>query len=196
VSQTGPTTPEPPAGATPEPTGRPGRHERSTGGLIGALIVTVAVVVAFVVFRSVFRDDVGVSPEPVDLDDAVAGARDAGIEPVHPDPLPAGWSATSVEVTPGTDSVWAIGLLTPEGDFVGLRQEEEAASSLLSEHVDEDAREIGPVDVEADVGGDWTAYDDAGGDTGFVTEVGEETLLVYGSAPSGEIQGFLSLLRQ
>lgn len=182
--------------APAEPTGTPARHQRSTAGLIGALLVTVLVIVAFVAFRGVFRTDVDTTPVTVDLEEAVAGARDAGLRPVHPERLPEGWKATSVEVRPTPDAVWSVGMLTTGGDYVGIRQADESASALLTEHVDEDVRERGPVEVSSPVASEWTAYDDEGGDVGYVTDLGEGTVLVYGSAPAAEVEGFLTLLQR
>lgn len=176
-------------------TGKPGRYQRSTGGLLGALIVTVAVIIAFLAFRSFFRDQPEVTPEPVDYQAAVAHAQDEGYRPVHPRELPAGWAATSVTSEAGDDSLsWGLGVLTAEGDFVGVRQEDTSADSLLEEHVDEDVSEEGTVTLPGSVARDWATYADDGGDLGYVAEVGEETVLVYGSAPAAELEAFLGLL--
>ena len=44
-----------PTGAATGP-GKPGRYSRSTGGLLGAMIVTVVVVLGWVGFRAVTTD--------------------------------------------------------------------------------------------------------------------------------------------
>jgi len=179
---------------TSNQTGRPGRYQRSTGGLLGALIVTVAVIVAFVAFRSFFRDQPEVTPEPVDHRAAVERAQEAGHHPVHPRELPAGWVVTSVASEPGDSLSWSLGMLTGEEDFVGLRQEDTSPETLLEEHVDEDVSEEGTVTVDGSVARDWTTYADDGGDHGYVAEVDGETVLVYGSAPPAELEAFLGLL--
>lgn len=185
----------------PQPPGRPGRYQRSFGGLVGAMVVTVAFVIAFVVFRSVFRDDVEVRPDPVDVAAAVEGARRTGLDPVHPRELPEGWTATSVDITPDPEPVWALGMLTDDERFVGLRQQDTSASSLLADYVDADPREVGEVRVPGSVAPTWTAYDDEGGDHAFVAEVDtsggeEQTVIVYGSAPAEELEALLADLTQ
>ena len=34
----------------------------------------------------------------------------------------------------------------------------------------------------------WTTWTDEGGDTGYAAEVGDETVLVYGSAPAEDLK--------
>lgn len=174
--------------------GKPGRYQRSTGGLVGAMIVTVAVVVAFVAFRAFFRDQPEVRPEPVDYLAAVAHAQDQGLRPVHPRELPAGWVATSVTSTAGDTPSWSLGLLTDEGDFVGVQQEDTSVDSLLETHVDEEVSEEGTVATPGSVAREWAAYADEGGDHAYAAELGRQTVLVYGSAPAEDLEEFLGLL--
>jgi hypothetical protein len=179
---------------TSNQTGRAGRYQRSTGGLVGAMIISVAVIVAFVAFRAFFRDQPEVTPEPVDYLAAVAQAQDQGQRPVHPRELPAGWVATSATTTAGGSLSWSLGLLTAEGDFVGVRQEDASPGSLLATHVNEDVSDEGTVSTTSSVAREWAAYADDGGDHAYVAEVGGQTVLVYGSAPAAEIETFLGLL--
>lgn len=174
--------------------GKPGRYQRSTGGLVGAMIVTVTVVVAFVAFRAVFRDQPEVTPDPVDYLAAVAHAQDQGLRPVHPRELPGGWVATSVASTAGDPPSWSLGLLTDEGDFVGVRQEDASVESLLETHVDEDVSDAGTVVTPGSVAREWAAYADEGGDHAYAAELGSQTVLVYGSAPAEDVEDFLALL--
>jgi len=176
---------------------KPGRYQRSTGGLIGALIVTALAVLAFVVFRGAFRGDAEVEVEPVDYAEAAAGAREAGVEVVAPRELPAGWTATSVDFGQGRAPYWGMGVLTDDGKFVGLRQREESVDDLVEEYVDEEAQEQEPTTIDNDLGvSEWLTFTDDGGDTGYAAELGEQTLLVYGSAPEGDLAAMISLLER
>ncbi|MCR6030556.1 DUF4245 family protein [Nocardioides sp. zg-579] len=176
-------------------TGTPGRYQRTTNGLIGSIIVVVLFVIGIVIFRSIFRSELEVEPEPVDYLDAVAAAQSAGREPAYPPALPAGWVATNVEVSPaGQRPQFFLAVLTDEGRFIGLRQEEDSLDDLLEEHVDERTDEEAPAEVDSGGARTWEGFSDDGGDRAYATELGEETVLVYGSAPEEDMEVFLGLL--
>jgi hypothetical protein len=175
-------------------TGAPGRYQRSTNGLVASVVVVVVLVVGFVVVRSLFSRDVEVEPEPVAYLEAVGAAQAAGFEVAYPPALPSGWVATSVELAPaGQEPAFGLGVLTDEGRFIGLRQEDDSVEDLLAELVDEDTSEVAPVSVGGLVE-TWAGYADEGGDTAYAAELGEDTLLVYGSAPDEDLRTMLSLL--
>lgn len=175
-------------------TGGTARYQRSMAGMIGAMLVTVGVIAVFLVFRALTREQVEVEPQPVDYLDAVSQLQDVGQRPVHPERLPAGWMATSVDVERGDDPAWGMGVLTEDGRFVGLRQEEESVGDLLDVLVDEEAREDGAIEVPDSFTTRWTTYVDDGGDHAYAADVGEETVLVYGSASVDDLEEFLGLL--
>src|SRR3954451_21888401 len=77
---------------------RPGatRYQRTSGGLIGAMIVTVLFVVGFVALRGFVRDNDSTPVRTVDYQTWVKSGRADGKLAVYvPDPLPKGWAATS-----------------------------------------------------------------------------------------------------
>lgn len=157
-------------------------------GMVGALLVTVLFVVAFVAFRALTRDEVAVEREPIDYLPVVERAAQSGDEVVHPPDLPEGWIATSVDYTGGDRPVWGLGILTDEGAFAGLRQEDTNVDDLVETYVDEDAVQGEPVDIDGALGGTWQSWSDEGGDHAYSTTVGDETVLVYGSAPAAELR--------
>lgn len=174
--------------------GTPGRYQRSANGLVGAMLVLVLAVVGFVVFRSVFTRDLEVEPEPIDYLAAVEAAQSAGHEVAYPPALPAGWIATNVDLSPaGQEPRWFLALLTDDGRFVGVRQEDDSVEDLLEEHVDGDTEETEPLRA-GDLVEEWEGYADDGGDRAYVAELGEETLLVYGSAPVEDLRTLMGLL--
>ena len=181
-----------------QPVGRPGRYQRSTNGLVGALLVTVLAVTAYAVSRGLNRQELEVRPEPVEYLSVVEGLQEAGRQVVYPPTLPEGWIATSVDVRRGDRPAWAMGMLTDEGRFVGLRQVDEDTDDLLAEHVDERTTEAEALRVEGGVVPEWEGYADEGGDHAYVgevtSEVGEETVLVYGSAPVADLEALIGLL--
>lgn len=186
------------AGAPAEPTGKPGRYQRSFGGLIGSMIVLVVAVLAVVVFREVFRDTPEVEPEAVEYLPLVGALQEAGRQVAYPADLPDGWMVTTVETLPGERPTWRLGLLTDDGRFLGLVQQDEDVDDLVAEHIDEEAVEDGEVELDSAVGTSWAAFSDEGGDHGFATsltsDLGEETLLVYGSAPVDDQETLVGLL--
>jgi hypothetical protein len=176
--------------------GRPSRYTRSFGGMTGALIVTVLVVIAFVTWRGLFRTDTDDTPVAVDWQESIELADQAGLEVVRPRELPEGWTATSVDLFAGDDPRWGLGVLTDDGDFVGIRQQDTSVDALVELYVDEKAEAGDDATVPSDVTDTWQTWTDDGGDHGFSTEVGDEAVLVYGSAPVDDIETYLGLLTQ
>ncbi|WP_157829644.1 DUF4245 domain-containing protein [Nocardioides alpinus] len=174
---------------------RPSRYTRSFSGMIGALIVTVLFVLAFVAWRGLFRTDVDNTPVAVDWQESVELAEQVGLQVVHPRELPAGWTATSVDPYFGSDDPrWGLGVLTEDGDFIGIRQEDSSADDLAERYVDEKAEAGEDATVPSEVTDTWQTYSDDGGDHGYATELGDEAVLVYGSAPVEDIEAYLGLL--
>lgn len=177
---------------------RPGRYPRTTGGLIGSMIVLVVAVLAIVLFREVFRDTPEVEPQAVEYLPVVASLQEAGREVAYPPTLPEGWIVTSVTYDRGERPGWALGILTDDQKFVGLRQQDEDVDDLVAEHVDEAATEGDPVSIEGALAPEWSSYTDDGGDHGYAatitTDLGEESLLVYGSASAADLETLVGLL--
>lgn len=174
---------------------KPGRYTRSFSGMIGALIVTVLVVLAFVAWRGLFRTDVDNTPVAVDWQESVELAQQADLAVVHPRELPAGWIATSVDPSfAGDEPRWGMGVLTDEGAFIGIRQQDTSVDDLVELYVDEDAESGGDARVASEVTGTWQTWSDEGGDRGYSTELDDDAVLVYGSAPVEDIEAYLGLL--
>lgn len=170
------------------------RYPRTFGGLVASMIVLVAAVLAFVGIREVFRDQPHITPEPVDYLETVGAAQQAGIPVVYPESLPEGWMATEVRLTPGDRMVWGLPMLTDDEKFVGIQQEDADLTTLLDTYVDTDARQGANVSIDSAVAQTWSSWTDEGGDHAFAAEVGETTLLVYGSAPVSDLKELVSRL--
>lgn len=175
-------------------TGSAGRYARTTNGLIGSLIVTLVAIGAFVAFRALTSNDLDISPEPVDYLETVSLAQQAGIDVVYPTKLPTGWIATTVDVVRGPRPEWGIGMLTEGGKFVGIRQENKSVEDLLATYVDEDPAEGDPVKVAGSVATQWRTFSDNGGDHAYAAQLGDDTILVYGSASTDELRELLEVL--
>jgi len=181
-----------------QPSGRPGRYQRSAVGLVTSLAVTVVAIGGLLYFMGAFRPDFEVKPEAVDYLETVESAQQSGLTPVYPARLPDGWIATGVDVTPGDDPVFMVRMLTDGGKFVAVRQEDSSIGALLSRWVDEDTEtregHTVPAGVREPVARDWKGYADAGGDTAYAAEVGDETVVVFGSAPAEDLQAIVDVL--
>ena len=174
---------------------QPSRYTRSFNGMVGALIVTILFVLAFVGWRALFRDDVDNGAPTVDWRESVELADGAGLAVVRPRELPAGWQATSVDlVATGDDPRWGLGVLTDDDEFIGIRQQDASVDDLVELYVDEEPEQGDEVTVRSDVASTWQTWSDDGGDHGYSTELGDETVLVYGSAPVEQIEVFIGLL--
>jgi hypothetical protein len=171
-----------------------GRYQRSPGGLLIAMVVTIAAVIVLVLVRSLLSTDVEVEPADVDYLEKVEQAQDAGLTPVYPPALPEGWQATGAEVTPGQPPGFGLTLLTDDDKFVGVRQENDSVDDLLEEYVVEETDEGEPFVATGSVARTWETYSDERGDLAYAAEVGETTLLVYGSADRADIEGLVGSL--
>ncbi len=180
----------------------PGRYSRTSNGLLASLVVTVLVVVAFVAFRGLFRDQPAIEREAVDYLGTVEAAQGAGMELVYPETLPDGWIATSIDFIPGKPPAWGIGMLTDDGRFVGLRQEDADVADLVEEFVDDNAESGGAATLDSALStGRWQTWADSGGDLAYSTTLNEragsatgDTLLVFGSADQEDQEELIALL--
>lgn len=173
---------------------KPGRYQRSSNGLIGALIVTLLAIGAFVLLRSLTRAEVEVERDPVDFGIAAGAARDAGFDVIAPAELPDGWIVTEVDLEQTDPPLWGMSVLTDADKFVGLRQEDESVQDLVELNIDEDAEEGEPLELDSVVGSTWRTWTDQGGDTGYSIEYADQVVLVYGSAPAEDLQEFITRL--
>jgi hypothetical protein len=169
-------------------TGRPGRYPRSAGGLVGSMIVLVLVVVGIVVFRGAFRNTPTYDPEPIDYRSLVVGLQQNGLSPAYPAALPEGWFVKDAHFDPGDRPVLDLAITTDDDHFVGLHQEDRGVDELVDTYVGTDATEGDEVRIDGTVAREWRTFSDPGGDHAFVTELGEETLLVYGSASEADLR--------
>lgn len=176
-------------------TGRPGRYQRSTLGLIGAMIVTAAAVGAFLLLQQLFREDLEVSPEEVDHLEVVRAAQQADVRPVYPGSLPEGWIATRADGEAGEEPSLEVAMLTDDDRFVGVVWSRSSPESLLASRVDdEELEESDPITVTGSVARQWDGYADPGGDHAYLAERGPATVLVYGSAPPEDLREIVERL--
>jgi len=174
---------------------RPGRYQRTTSGLVGAILITVVAVVGFIALLSLFRDEPEIEADRVDYLEIVGLAQDAKLDPVYPAELPSGWTATKAEVLQDEQSGFDLGLLTDDEEFVGVVSTDEDLDHLLAERVDEeDVETTENFTVSGSVATDWQGYADSGGDLAYAAEVSGRTVLVYGSASEEDMAKIVASL--
>lgn len=170
------------------------RYPRTFGGLIGSMIVLVLVVVGYFVVQNVTHDQPEAKVEAADYLDTVRSVQQAGLRVAYPASLPKGWVAREPRFTPGDRPVWGLPMLTDAGRYVGIQQQDAPLRDLLDTYVPNGARQGEDVRLDSDVATTWTSWSDGKRDHAFATEVGEETLLVYGSAPVADLEELIGRL--
>ncbi|WP_158604349.1 DUF4245 domain-containing protein [Nocardioides mangrovicus] len=115
--------------------GKPGRYERSSNGLVGAMVILVLVILAFVGFRALFRGNQDDPVPTVAYRGAVTQARQDGALAPAPEPMPSGWRATSVRYQAGKRATWHLGLLTGGGGYVGIEEAHARATKLVDAYL-------------------------------------------------------------
>ena len=127
-------------------------------------------------------------------------AADAPLKVIYPTSLPTGWKVTSADYTAqsglGTTPAWSLGALTSHDTFVGLRLEATPLTSLVATYIDKNASQDGETTIHTAFGDTWTTFSDKGGDTGYAAQIGDDVLLVYGSADKADLTTFMQALTQ
>lgn len=172
--------------------GRPGRYQRSFAGMVGAMAVLLLAVAAFVLFRDAVRDEPRTPVRAIDYVRPAEYAKEqASFDLLAPRELPEGWKATSVRYTPGRAEAWHLGLLTDEGRYVGLEQADELVSTMVRDHVDENAAQGEDVEIDGET---WQTWTDEDGDTALVREEPDLVTLVVGTAGQDTLVDFVRSL--
>lgn len=172
--------------------GQAGRYQRSTAGMIGAMVVLLALVIGFVVLRDLNRSTPESPVRAIDYQRAVDFASgQADFDVLAPESLPRGWKATTAGFTPDPPR-WHLGVLTDEGRYVGLEQAMTSVGSMLETYVDPAPTRGQPVTIDGET---WQVWTDQGGDTALVRTRGEVSVLVVGTADRDVLVGYVRSLR-
>jgi hypothetical protein len=156
------------------------------------LVVAVAVVVGFVTLRDLNRSDVETQVKAVDYQKVLEFGRDqVGFPVLAPPSLPEGWKATSVDLRP-VPARWHLGVLTDEGNYVGLEQSLSSEQNMVEDYVDETAVRGEPVEAAGET---WRTWTDEGGDTALTRVEGRVTTLVVGTADQDVLVEYVESLR-
>jgi Protein of unknown function (DUF4245) len=173
---------------------QPGRYQRSSSGMVGALLVTLLVILAFVGFRACTNSNEAVRPEHVDYLAQIGFAQQAGAHLAYPATLPSGWYVTRVDYTPGRRPELGLSMLTPGNEYAGIRESRLSLPELLATYVDPHPTAGSPVTLDSGLVTRWHTWTDSGGDTALTAHWRHESLVVFGSASRSELEAVASLL--
>lgn len=171
---------------------QPGRYQRSSSGLIGAMLVLLLVIAAFLALRAVSRNNLPTPVSSVDYETVREQARSNGhlIAPA-PDPMPRDWRATSVRYVPGPGPTWHLGLLTDAGKYVGIEEAPRTPRDMVGEYLGADATPGVPTTIRLRT---WQTWTESGGDFALTLRTPDRTLLVGGSAGEAVVEDFTASL--
>jgi hypothetical protein len=160
------------------------------------MIVLVLAVVGYWVVQNLTHDEPHVKPVAVDYLDTVEAVQQAGVPVVYPRSLPKGWIARDPVFKAGDRPVWQLPMLTDGQRFVGIHQADASLQDLLDEDMPNGARQGEDVRLPSHLDGvtTWSSWSDGSRDHAFATTVGEDTLVVYGSAPVEDLKTVIALL--
>ncbi len=154
------------------------RYQRSTGGLVAAMVLLVVGVMLLVGVRALLSPDADSPVREVDYERVVPVARQAApFDLLAPATLPPGWRATSVGFSDTPRPHWHLGVLTDDEAYVGLEQGSGSVASMVARYVDDEAERGAAVTVG---NRQWASWRDAGGDLALVRRDGGTTTLVVG----------------
>ncbi|WP_166984237.1 DUF4245 domain-containing protein [Paramicrobacterium fandaimingii] len=169
------------------------RARKTVSNLVYALLATLAIVLIIILI--VPRTNTSLLKD-VDFHSAAADAQASRDDVIIDPQLPGGWTSNKAKLSAVRDpqiSYWYIGLLTPNEQFIGIKQGFDANATWQAQQL-EGARADTTVTIE---GITWTVYDNRDGsgpsDPGNIeyalaTESGSSTILIYGTATTDDIR--------
>lgn len=146
---------EPPTETPAVPPRARARGRETVGDMARSMAVVLVLVGVVVAFNVVEQPDPVV--REIDYTDAFAQARqEASYDVLAPQPLPAGWRATSARTRPDGDAVtWHLGLVTRSGNYAGVEQTDGRPAGFVRQFAS-GARPAGTVAI---VGAPWRRLD-------------------------------------
>jgi hypothetical protein len=161
------------------------RQHQTAFNLVIALIASLGIVLFLVAV--VVRPDTTVVDRSVDYQQVAAQAKVPGVTLAAPD-LPDSFSSNRADYKDKTSdgvSVWTVGLITPDKQYIGLQQGIRANETWVSNQLDQRAA----TGSRTIAGTKWTVYDrrsegDAAGNDAYalVSTFGTNTIVLAGTA--------------
>jgi hypothetical protein len=168
------------------------RNRQTINNLVYSLIATVGLVAVIVLF--VPRGNPIDSTPAVDYKSIAAEAQGSEPDSLLIPSLPSGWKSNNAQLntkTPDKVDSWYIGLITPKGEYIGIRQGFDANDSWIAEQVNKSLiKNTTTID-----GVKWDVYDNrkSGQDNGdvdyaLVNTTGKSSIVIFGTAVDDEFR--------
>jgi hypothetical protein len=168
---------------------RLGRRPRDMVISVGLLLVVVFAL--FGMYRCLGGDQVA----EVDTGPVYEEARRDNAFPVLvPTGLPDGWKSVSADYQPHSGgATLRIGWQSPDDGTIQLIESNVVPAALIQRELGADAAPTGAVVTEA--GRDWQVYNARGGETAYVFQEAERTVIATGKAGEEELREFVRSLK-
>ncbi len=164
------------------------RGNPAMGDIVRSVLVLGGIVLALWLFGRLFTVTPDEPTASVDWQTAASGVEPrAGYAPLVPPSLPEGWRATTAKLT-GTQ--WQLGVVTDDGGYIGLTQASVEPETLLRDRAP-GSKAAGEVELG---GRTWQERTGPEEDTTFVTTVGEQAVVVRGSADRDVLEDYVASL--
>lgn len=187
VEETGLLNPHEPAAAAVA--ARIGRRPRDMVISVGLLLVVVFAL--FGMYRCLGGDQVAeVDAGPV-YEEA---RRDGAFTLLTPSGLPDGWKSVSADYQPQSGgATLRVGWRSPGDGTLQLIESDIVPATLITRELGPDAQQTDAVVEEG--GRQWQVYDARGGETAYVFQEAERTVIVTGKASEDELRAFVRSLK-
>ncbi|TCC39602.1 DUF4245 domain-containing protein [Kribbella sindirgiensis] len=169
------------------------RKSQTVGNMVFALVICLAVV-AFLITVT-WRPKKEAEPKAVEYTAQLQDARKAASWVRGPEPMPSGWTATSVEFrTPQQEPItWHLGIVTNEKKYVGLEQSNVSGGKYVAEKLgrtsDDGTTSVGGVTWQRKV------LLDRKNENALLLVGSGVTTIVAGNAGYPALEAFASVLR-
>lgn len=173
---------------------QPSRYQRSTSGMIGALLVTVLLILAVVGLRACGSTAPDARPQHVNYLAQIGFAQQAGARLAYPASLPTGWYVTRVDYSPGRRPELGLSMLTPDNQYAGVQESPLSLPELLTTYVDPHPTAGAPVTLDSGLVTRWDTWTDSGGDTALTARWHHESLMVFGTASKSDLEAVAASL--
>jgi hypothetical protein len=187
VEETGLLNPHEPAAAAVA--ARIGRRPRDMVISVGLLLVVVFAL--FGMYRCLGGDEVAeVDAGPV-YEEA---RRDGAFTLLTPSGLPDGWKSVSADYQPQSGgATLRVGWRSPDDGTLQLIESDIVPATLITRELGPDAQQT---DAVVDEGGrQWQVYNARGGETAYVFQEADRTVIVTGKASEDELRAFVRSLK-
>ncbi|MCU1638019.1 MAG: hypothetical protein JWL94_666 [Microbacteriaceae bacterium] len=173
------------------------KHRANQTPINLALAIGASLGIVLILVLAVVRPDQP-ARDPVDYS-AIASQSEASVDaPLAAPALPPGWVSNSASLGTGGDGIptWSVGFVTPEQQFIALRQGIGANDTWVANQL-EGTAQTGSETID---GVHWATYDNRDGDDpgnlafAMVAAVGESDYVLYGTADDTEFRTLAAAL--